>query len=461
MFRSWKSHIRQKLKFSFSESHLSANLKTLTDLNQDFVTLSSFFQMPSKPNEKKPTHSLTEKTIDKHRLIGIAAEEVWQFLNRLEKVECEEHWAQLGIGDERVNQEETTSGSTKFKLALCCTRTSLDLSRFVVTTKLLEQYSPNHVETLAELTGALRSILKIEKGSLELLEQGMAGHVTTQASNSSPCDGPSSERKRSRRDVHEEASDLCAFLNHPEFDGVSGSIQAFLACDESAISSKSKAVCEGPRGLLRSTSLDEVLETCSRDRPGNGLPVTERFRLAKILSVAYFRFHSTGWANSGWNSKGICFQWSNKDDIVSDVKGLHMPYLQSRLYSTSSLNTSSVSQSPPTCGLGKAGIFNLGVLLLEIGYSMNWDTLDKVCSTHFSNDDLLSAVLQARTLLANGLFDMGRTYRKIVSKLIECAFGNIYDLDDPGQEAAFLVAVVIPLEEEERKLEAFLGPGRS
>ena len=145
MFSSWKSHIRQKLKFSFSESRLSANLKTLTDLNQDFVTLSSFFQMPSNPGEKQPTHGLTEETMEKHRLIGIAAEEVWQFLNNLECGGCEEHWAHISLGEEGVIQHETTSELAKFHLALSCTRTSLDLSRYLVTTKLQKRVSPNHV----------------------------------------------------------------------------------------------------------------------------------------------------------------------------------------------------------------------------------------------------------------------------------------------------------------------------
>ena len=52
---------------------------------------------------------------------------------------------------------------------------------------------------------------------------------------------------------------------------------------------------------------------------------------------------------------------------------------------------------------------------------------------------------------------MGRTYRKIVAKLVECAFNNIYDLDDPRHEAAFLDGVIQPLEEEEQKLSTFLG----
>ena len=403
MLSSWKSHIRQKLKFSFSESHLSANLKTLTDLNQDFFTLSSVFQIPSKAGEQTSTHSLNEKLMYKHRLIGNAAQEVWQFLDRLECDGCEENWAHLGIGEERVNQDETTSGSAKFNLALCCTRISLDLSRFVVTTRLREQETPNHVQNLTELKGALRSILKIEEASAEMLEQGMADHVTTQATNSVPCDGPSSGRKHSRPDGQGKSSGVCAFLNHPEFDRVSGSIQAFSAYDESARTSNSETIDEGPRGILRSTNLHDLLQTCSRDRPRNGLSFPERLRLAKILSVAYFRFHSTGWASSGWNSNGICFQWTNNDDVMYDVKGLHMPYLQSRVYSTSSSDNSNVSQSPPIFGLNAASIFNLGILLLEIGYSMNWDTLRNVCSTQYSNNDLLSAVLQARTLLAGTL----------------------------------------------------------
>ena len=393
-------------------------------------------------------------------MIGIAAEEIWQFLTSLDCDGCEEHYAHLGIGDEGVKQYTTTSGLTEFNLALCCIRTSPDLSNFLATTKLQAQKSVHDTLHIEALQAAIKSGLKIGQSPSEILVQGMGDLVTTQVVKPAACDGPSSGREDSRQDGQEKASDLCAFLNHQEFDRVSGSIQAFSACDTSARASNSETGCERPRGVLRSTNLHELLQTCSGDRLGDRLSFPERLRLAKLFSVAYFRFHSTGWANSGWNSKGICFQWTNQDDVIFGIKGLHRPYLQSRVCRTSSSDTSNVSESPPIFGLNAASIFNLGVLLLEIGYSMNWDTLRNVCPTQYSNNDLLSAVLQARTLLANGLFDMGRAYRKIVSKLIECAFGNIYDLDDPKHEAAFLEAVVQPLEEEERKLRAFLGPDR-
>ena len=250
-------------------------------------------------------------------------------------------------------------------------------------------------------------------------------------------------------------------MNHPDIDQISGFIHALPACGEGAEAASSKAFCEHSPDAARSTTLHNLLQNCRGGRLQNGLPVPERLRLARIVTVAYFRFHSTGWANSGWKSNSICFQWTNKDDWVSEATSLHMPYLQSRIYSGSSYRISNVSQSPPTGGLSTASIFNLGVLLLGIGFSMNWETLDNVHPNQYGNNDQLSAVLQARTLLANGLFDMGRTYRKIVSKLVECAFSNVYDLDDPKHEAAFLEAVIEPLEEEERKLEAFLGPSRS
>ncbi|MDI1492857.1 MAG: hypothetical protein OHK93_004640 [Ramalina farinacea] len=462
MLSSWKSHIRQKLKFSFSESHLSANLKTLTDLNQDFVTLSSLFQFPSKSGEQSSTHSLNERLIDKHRLIGMAAEEVWNFLHSLECDGCEQHWAHLGIGDERVNQDETASGLAKFNVALSCTRTSLDLTRFVVTTKLQERDPQNHLERLAELKGALRSILKIEKGSAEMLEKGVEHHDTTKVSNSAPDGGQCTRRAHSRQGDERRARKLCPFLNHPEFDRVSGPLQAFSACDEGAKGAKLKAICKHSPDVLRSTTLSDLLQDCRGDRPRNGLPVPERLRLAKVVTVAYFRFHSTGWANSGWNSNGICFQWTNHDDIMFNVKGLQMPYLQSRVNSTSSFSTissstSNVCQSPPTCGLSTAGIFKLGILLLEIGYSMNWDTLKRRCPSQYGDDDPHSAMLQARLILANEIPEMGGMYTKIISSLVEGTFSNIIDSDERKLEAAFMEAVVRPLEWEERRLEEFLN----
>ena len=83
------------------------------------------------------------------------------------------------------------------------------------------------------------------------------------------------------------------------------------------------------------------------------------------------------------------------------------------------------------------------------------------CRLAHATVDLLSALLKARELLEKGVFDMGRTYRKIVSKLLEWAFGNIVDLDDPRHKAAFLESVINPLEEEEQKLTTFLGSDRA
>ena len=49
-----------------------------------------------------------------------------------------------------------------------------------------------------------------------------------------------------------------------------------------------------------------------------------------------------------------------------------MPYLQSGVYSsTNSSSNSRVSQSLPAFGLSTTSILNLGILVLEIGYSMD------------------------------------------------------------------------------------------
>ena len=87
-------------------------------------------------------------------------------------------------------------------------------------------------------------------------------------------------------------------------------------------------------------------------------------------------------------------------------------------------------------------LYSLGIMLLEIVYWRNWETL-KQSSRH---RDRASNLCRARKLLLSGCSEMRGRYDQIVKQLIDCDFRRGDDLSSRRLQIAVYQDVVCPLE---------------
>lgn len=100
-------------------------------------------------------------------------------------------------------------------------------------------------------------------------------------------------------------------------------------------------------------------------------------------------------------------------------------------------------------------LFSLGVVLLEIAYTSTLESLQSPIDLDSGRENRYTEFFAARRPDKSAKTDMGKTYHKIIERLVECDFGCGTDLNDPQLQAAFHRDVICPLEKLEQKLHDF------
>lgn len=383
-----------------------------------------------------------------HQAIGKAAQAISATLNELSCNSEETHLADLCVGNEEVAQSEQYAPKIEFEAAFHCPTSCCTSLHFSVSGSLVDKSFRDSVLGRDRLESGLTSILKLDEKCLKVLEQTSkpCGAFESRCSTSSEKTAPKQGSCRQCNSVPD--GDVCGFLNQSirGFDDGDLFIKASLANDRgrkfgvpmnrtSECPMDSKAIC-----------LSELLDLAPDAKLR--MPIYKRVWLAKTLAIAFFRYHHTGWAGGGWESRRVCFHVSNSVNSRQS-SALNQPWLRCRVHNP---KLSGIYGIGWYSGLrrNEIDLFALGAMLIEIEYSMNWESL---CDTRqIVEDDTLNSFFQARRLLGQGLLDMGSTYRNIIERLIESVFASGYDLEDWKSREMFIEEILRPLEEEERKL---------
>ena len=202
----------------------------------------------------------------------------------------------------------------------------------------------------------------------------------------------------------------------------------------------------------RGTSLRELVSCNPSQTPIARSPLVERLRLARLLTEAILRYHTTPWISQGWGSEDIVFFPKIGPGGLSTVD-LTAPHLNSRIQKHSPLRPTLSAREGNISGARNSLLFNLGILLLEIAYSSSWKTLQQSHRPGKEQGGPHTEFQQARRLAMSGSSGMGSDYDRIVEQLIECDFGCGADLSKKRLQAAVHRDVVCPLETLERGLE--------
>jgi hypothetical protein len=169
-----------------------------------------------------------------------------------------------------------------------------------------------------------------------------------------------------------------------------------------------------------------------------------KLRLAKLLSLAVLRFHSTPWLSETWTSSDVHLLGDGYASQTGPL--LEDPYVEAqlstaastRLISRPSANASSLAANPT--------LFNLGVVLVELGNDAPFENLYEKDP---SRGDILNQVadfIAARRLGESVHKKLNMTYDRLVEKCLNCNFGVATKLDDAELQSAVVVHVVNELD---------------
>jgi hypothetical protein len=182
-----------------------------------------------------------------------------------------------------------------------------------------------------------------------------------------------------------------------------------------------------------------------RRSSASGLSISDKWRLAGMLSMSVLLYHSTAWLSTTWTSNDILFYEFEASDPISATKLAH---LHSFAYPKKAFAKDTSDQAP----LNKNELIHrLGIMLLELEFGITMPTLEE---GKISDEvELLDSQLLPSPLLLlrqRAGEQMGTVYGRIVRMCLDCDFGlglEEYRLDDPEVQKVFYARIVRQLQD--------------
>lgn len=205
----------------------------------------------------------------------------------------------------------------------------------------------------------------------------------------------------------------------------------------------------------QSTSLKLILKAASENNEEQDW--IEKLVLARILALSVLRFHSTPWISEVWSSNDIRFL--SLDDPTPQARSFESPFVNVPLLDLQATQRLEPVSSGASSLASNQALFNLGVVLIELGYDNTFERLAESLAnraqetTNAKGKDVSTPTrdkgadfIAARRLGESVHRRMNKTYGRIVEKCLNCNFGVATKLDDIELQNAVVVHVVNQLE---------------
>lgn len=444
--KSRLSLFRQKLKISFSKTRLNDIVDELRLYNDDLFKLSrQIRELTENRSQETPLVQLTSTAISRFRATRQASARLYDVL--ASKWSCEdrvEHVASLSLKVEE--QCRHTSSKVRFNLALSCRQAATSNSEplwlaieSAPSNSASLQKAPPEASTALEATlqkmGATGRSVRFELPSTNTA----ATVVATSSSPTSHVLGP-------QIDLY-SIGKLCRYFNEQlRIQAVGEPCIGFLERTRTyrhlVYSVKPKVRSQPATTSSKTLSLKELLHKTVEERRQEDW--VEKLRLAKLLSLAVLRF-SNEWIPESWSSNDVHF-YNNEESRQSTL--LESPYINVPL--SSSKNNRITAGSNSSASLApNAALFNLGVILIELGYDAPFENLgqqqDDGAENQYPNHQVKD-FFTARRLSKLMHKQLNMTYRRLVEKCLNCNFGVTTELEDMELQNAVFIHVVNELD---------------
>lgn len=458
--KPWRRRIAKKLRFSFSKPRLDQILCDLRSLNDDFRTLSiqtvNSTSLQSQRQVIPPRKPYEE--VERYQVIRQASRQVYEALGRA----CTKHTEHQAHFCVEVEQPKTMGNhKAQVKFSMAYTHTTLagstdqsDLIWFVVDLTSDEAVRSGNSDATIDHHDSFGQSLKRQIEPATKAEKRLRFQSAT--SPSAPTLSTLSTAAITNAILSNDSmrKDFCDFIRRRLREPLQASecvgvLDNTESCRSFVYPSSNKC-CRQSRQAI---SLRQVISNVSKQKAAGGIGLYQRLRLAKTLATAVLQYHSTPWLRISWLSEDVYFF----DSGLASIQGtpsLTLPHLNVKVKGPCG-QLSRTSTFPLHNMVRNPLLFNLGVILLEIAYTSNIETLQSPINLDNGRENRYTEFFAARRLAKSAKSDMGSTNHKIVEKLVECDFGCGMELDDPQLQAAFHRDVICPLEILEQKLHDF------
>lgn len=200
-----------------------------------------------------------------------------------------------------------------------------------------------------------------------------------------------------------------------------------------------------PLGFINATlSLDEILKIDADRRRREAW--TSKFKLARQLTLAVLRFQSTPWVRETFNSKDIHFLES-KASPKNQGYSLEDPFIRIQLSQTPSSQQLTANSDAYQLYRNEL-LFNLGVILLELGYDAPLRYLQNAEDIREGETKAswYTRFFTARRLGKGAPRELDARYGRLAKKCLDCDFGVGDDLNSMELQTAIVIDIVNELD---------------
>jgi len=328
-----------------------------------------------------------------------------------------------------LNVEEQSVAKVRFNLAVTCVQPSMQCKPLWLAIESVPGDIPQEPPA-EEPSAALQATLQ-KMGATRGVRFALSTS-TISTSKISPSAGRSNSLPGMQIDLCSMGK-LCRYFRQPQFQTGAEPCVGFL--EKTKTFKHFVYRHSAPVQLVddsKSISLKQILQINAEEKQERDW--IEKLQLARLLALGVLRFHNTEWLPESWGSNNVRF--IGRDAVSEHEYLLDLPRLHAQLSNTSSRQ---IAHLNPSLARNET-LFNLGVVLLELGYNAPFESLSQGGSDNVAN------FFAARRLGESVHKKLNMTYRRLVEKCLDCNFGVAYKLDDTELQGAVVVQVVNQLD---------------
>ncbi|KAF4634007.1 hypothetical protein G7Y89_g4108 [Cudoniella acicularis] len=432
--KSTFSLFRQKVKISFSKNRLTDIINELRDYNEDLRRLSSQIRKLSS-NSVLPPQPVTSAVISHLQISQQASSRLYEVL--ASGWACDdkvEHVASMSL---KVEEKCKNSASkVRFNLAFTCIQPSLRCKPLWLAIESAPNDEPREPPPEKQAAALQNTLQKM--GATGRVRFALSSVITTSTKMGSPSKPQGAGDPQINLCT---MGRLCRYFRQVQNQAAPEPCMGFL---EKTKTFKHfvyrNPAPQQPTHDFKSVSLKQILHSAAeekRDRDG-----TEKLRLARLLALAVLRFHGTNWLPESWGSSDV--QFIGDDDAFPDPEKLpDSPCFNTKLSnpSTQPRQIGHTNSSASFLATNET-LFNLGVVLIELGYNAPFKKLSQSRGLQVGTNSQVADFIAARRLGESVHKRMNRTYGRLVEKCLNCNFGVATELDNAELQGAVVVQVV-------------------
>jgi hypothetical protein len=422
---------RQKIKISFSKTRLNDIVDELRLYNSDIARLSSQIRRLGANSVAHSSNTANPAILTHLKVTQHASTRLYEAL--ASKWSCDDRVEHIASMDLRVQEMCRQSDSkVRFNIGVSCCQ----LARRPNPLWLAIESAPNDPQEdalIAEHTAALEGVLGKMGASKPRVKFSLSASVKT--ASTSVLRGPPQNPQLDLCTIGR----LCKYFRQMRAQASGEPCMGFL---EKTTTFKHfvYSPTNAPSSRCNSQSLKEFLHSSREDNKQQDW--VEKLQLARLLSLAVLRFHSTPWLSESWSSKDV------------SLFSLDGPALQDPLLGSPCINTQlahgdahiyGTGRSEPSLATNKE-LFSLGIVLIELGHDAPFEVISQVEVPRVGTNSQIEDFLAARRLGESVHRKLNMTYGRLVEKCLNCNFGVATKLNDAELQSAVLIHVVNQLD---------------